>query len=143
MENEATEREQNFNRWLQEYQAGIPTTISPLTWMRNPPTDDQMEAWRQQYGEICYVVIAEPDDKVTMDSVVYLYRGLLYREYTEIMETAQSQAHAEEESVKLCVLHPKIVDAELPTLPAGIVATLWACVEKASMWFNQRAVGKL
>jgi len=140
---ENTDREANFNQWLQAYQAGLTPPVSPITWMLSPPTPEQLDVWREQYGDIYTVVITDPDGRVTQDSKVYIYRGLLYREYTEIAASAQSAAAAEEETVKVCVLHPKIIDTELPTMPAGLVATLFSQVERASMWSNATVVGKV
>jgi len=46
------QREEQFKKWLQENTDGLPVTVSPIVWMKEPPSDDQLSVWREQYGQV-------------------------------------------------------------------------------------------
>lgn len=103
-----------------EEQAQPPSLKSLLQEQPNPPSEAQIEQWKQQFGEVHLSVFS--------DDELYIYRPLKRLEWKEVQkQLAQEQDPFKQEEllVDRCVLWPVRGDVPLSLLvKAGTVTTL-------------------
>jgi len=87
-------------------------------------TKETIEEWKAKYGDVFAISFGDEQ---------YVYRPIKRFEYKTIMANAEStRAFNEEKIVQMCVLHPAVDVAKMPTLKAGTVSTLVELIMAAS-----------
>lgn len=81
------------------------------------PTNEQIDAWKAQYGPIYQVE-------------EFIFRGVTLGESSRIFKSKMSSAEKEEELVRTAVLWP--ADFDLDYMPAGIVSSIADEIRSAS-----------
>lgn len=92
------------------------------------PSDDQIEHWKEQFGE-CYLMSFDPED-------TYVWRPVNRLEYKNILQGAKDDAHFMEMVVQRCVLWPEIDVQVLTAGKAGTIPTLHAVIMEGSNFLD-------
>jgi len=81
------------------------------------PSQEQIDAWKKEYGKLFSVTIGSTD---------FVFREITFAEFDEITALKDSIDSAETEDflVKKALLHPKMEDKDFDRLPAGIISSL-------------------
>lgn len=92
--------------------------------MKERPGDDQIEAWKAQFGE-CFLMSFDANEN-------YVWRPIKRLEYKNILQQAKDDAHYHEMVVQRCVLWPSIGPDVLTGGKAGTIPTLYAVIMEGS-----------
>jgi len=91
---------------------------------KDKPDQTQIDAWKQQFGEVFLIAFDEDD--------MYVWRPINRLEYKQMIQNVQSEAAFQEGIVQSCVLWPTIGPEWLSAGKAGTIPTLHAVIMEGS-----------
>jgi len=91
---------------------------------KSKPDQTQIDAWKQQFGEVFLIAFDEDD--------MYVWRPINRLEYKQMIQNVQSEAAFQEGIVQQCVLWPTIGPEWLSAGKAGTIPTLHAVIMEGS-----------
>ena len=105
---------------LESYNNDMEILMAALSNSPNPPTYDDIESWRDQYGNIHVSSVMNEDD-------VYIWRTLKRQEYKQMSRDNQlaEAMRAEEFIVRKCLLFPKGTSSFIASSNAGAISSLY------------------
>jgi len=91
---------------------------------KNKPAQSQIDAWKQQFGEVFLIAFDEDE--------MYVWRPINRLEYKQMIQSVQNEAAFQEAMVQKCVLWPNIGPEWLAGGKAGTIPTLHAVILEGS-----------
>ena len=138
------DRQDAFEVWQNTFLATgeyDPDGAVPL-WMKDPPTAEQLDEYREKHGEIFYIVFPDIDQQHHPDVDVYVCRRMLNKEWKDILRRGLPQEQQSDQMVLKCVISPQIHAKSIGTMPSGIVFVLWKRIQEASGWTDSAIISK-
>lgn len=90
----------------------------------NRPPQADIDAWKQQFGEVFLIAFDEDD--------MYVWRPINRLEYKQLIQNVQNEAAFQEAIVQKCVLWPNVGATWMSGGKAGTIPTLHAVIMEGS-----------
>jgi len=115
---------QDENPKAEEKSEGQDIVMKAFDEKKNKPAQQQIDAWKQQYGEVFLIAFDEDE--------MYVWRPINRLEYKQMIQSVQNEAAFQEAMVQKCVLWPNIGPEWLAAGKAGTIPTLHAVILEGS-----------
>jgi len=140
----SAERQEAFDIWQNTFASTgeyDPDGAVPL-WMKNPPSEEQLEEWRKKHNDVFFVVFPDIDQQHHPDVDVYICRRMLHKEWKDIQRRNMPTDSQSDQMVMKCVLTPQVHAKDIGSLPSGTVFVLWKRIQEASGWTEAAVISK-
>lgn len=140
----SADRQDAFDVWRNTFLSTgeyDPDGAVPL-WMKNAPSAEQLDEWREKHGKIFFIVFPDIDQLHHPDVDVYVCRRMLNKEWKDILRRGVPQEQQSDQMVMKCVLNPQVHAKDIGSMPSGTIFVLWKRIQEASGWTDAALISK-